>query len=169
MLMAQAWVPSIFFGWPSFPPILLENRTHSHPSLPSKIRMGHSTTPTLPSILHVKFTPRTTYYIWWHEIELRNATDFNQDWPKPASTSPPGCWAQIRPSNERLEHWICGWECLGATRSAIPILFPIHEKKMAIPHPHPKFSECGGNPPFLGWGTPVCYGNLFHITKRIGE
>ena len=27
---------------------------------------------------------------------------------------------------------------------------------MAIPHPHQKFSECGGNPSFLGWSTPVC-------------
>ena len=43
----KTWVPSIFFGWPSFPPIIPENRTHSHPSLPPKIRIGHSTTPTL--------------------------------------------------------------------------------------------------------------------------
>ena len=165
LLIVQTWVPSIFFGWPSFPPILLENRTHSHPSLPSKIRMGHSTTPTLPSILHIKLTPQTTYFRWWHEIELRNATDFNQDNPKPAPTLPNRQWDT---------NWAIKWEIraltwwmgvLGATRSAIPI----HEKRMAIPHPHPKFSECGGNPSFLGWGTPVCYGNLFHITKRIGE
>lgn len=41
------------------------------------------------------------------------------------------------------------------------ILFSWMEKRMGIAllvdpqHSHPTFSECGGNPSFLGWGTPV--------------